>query len=442
MPLPSQSSRGGSGIGPGGGSRGFVYKRKRRGGSRVPVPVRWVGSALAFAAAIWLAWSLMTSGQVDSEGEPRQDPAPRQGAGGEAQSRAPGLDAPSRPLVIDQGTGTSTNTSTARTARVPDGGVSPTQGAGLLGNALREPSNTANRGTGPGGTGNTTGQRPEGTRGQSASPAPATTLPSVEVSRLARAAISDAKDRLSANDPLGARATLNAALSTVGRDGPDAGALRAELMALNDDLVFGPRIVKGDPIVEAYVVQSGDALSRIASREKLMTHWKLIQRVNRLSSPNTIRVGQSLKLVRGPFHAIVDKSDYRLDLYHGPASQPSLWTYVTSFPVGLGEDDSTPAGRFVVRMNSKLENPAWVNPRNPSERYAADDPKNPIGEFWVGIDGLGDDAVHTGLGLHGTIEPESIGRQMSMGCVRLGADDVAIVYEMLAEGESLVTIVE
>lgn len=190
------------------------------------------------------------------------------------------------------------------------------------------------------------------------------------------------------------------------------------------------------------MVQPGDALSRIASREKLMTHWKLIQRVNRLNSPNTIRVGQSLKLVRGPFHAIVDKSDYRLDVYHGPAGQPSLWTYVTSFPVGLGEDDSTPSGRFVVRTNSKLENPAWVNPRNPAERYAGDDPDNPIGEFWVGIDGLGDDAVHTGLGLHGTIEPESIGMQRSMGCIRLGADDVAIVYEMLAEGESLVTIVE
>lgn len=257
MPLPSQSSRGGSGIGPGGGSRGFVYKRKRRGGSRFPLPARLVGGAIALAAAIWLAWSLMSAGQVDSEGEPREDPAPTQGPGGEAQTRAPGGDGRSRPLVIDQGTGsTTTNASTTRTARVPDGGVSPTQGAGLLGTALREPVSNRSRGAEAGGQGGTDRALPQGQGAAPTTPTPTpsptptpTPTASVEVSKLARAAIGEAKDRLAANDPLGARATLNAALSTVGRDGPDAGALRAELMSLNDDLVFGPRIVKEDALV-------------------------------------------------------------------------------------------------------------------------------------------------------------------------------------------------
>ncbi|MBZ0171525.1 MAG: L,D-transpeptidase, partial [Phycisphaerales bacterium] len=60
--------------------------------------------------------------------------------------------------------------------------------------------------------------------------------------------------------------------------------------------------------------------------------------------------------------------------------------------------------------------------------------------FWIGLDGLGDAVAYAGYGLHGTIEPDSIGRQRSMGCVRLRPDDIALIYECLSEGESLVQI--
>jgi hypothetical protein len=36
--------------------------------------------------------------------------------------------------------------------------------------------------------------------------------------------------------------------------------------------------------------------------------------------------------------------------------------------------------------------------------------------------------------MHGTVEPESIGRDKSLGCVRLIADDVATVWETLGDG--------
>ncbi|HIB01258.1 MAG TPA: hypothetical protein EYO31_05085 [Phycisphaerales bacterium] len=42
--------------------------------------------------------------------------------------------------------------------------------------------------------------------------------------------------------------------------------------------------------------------------------------------------------------------------------------------------------------------------------------------------------------MHGTIAPETIGTQASMGCIRMGADEVAQVYEMLSEGVSIVEI--
>jgi lipoprotein-anchoring transpeptidase ErfK/SrfK len=65
---------------------------------------------------------------------------------------------------------------------------------------------------------------------------------------------------------------------------------------------------------------------------------------------------------------------------------------------------------------------------------------NPIGERWIGLEGVGDAAGYAGYGLHGTIEPSSIGREMSMGCVRMRDADIELVYELLGEQVSVVRI--
>jgi len=225
----------------------------------------------------------------------------------------------------------------------------------------------------------------------------------------------------------------------------DKPALRESLTAINDTLLFSPTIASGDPLVDRYVVRPGDALSRIASATGANVDWRFIQRINRISDPRRIRVGQTLKIVRGPFHAVVDKSDYRMDLFatvpDASAGEPGL-VYVRSFPVGLGELDSTPTGEWIVRRGSKLVNPNWTNPRT-GERYDKDDPENPIGERWIGLEGTSPEtAALSGYGIHGTIEPSSIGQQRSMGCVRLLDDDVELTYELLEEGVSRVAIVD
>ena len=198
-------------------------------------------------------------------------------------------------------------------------------------------------------------------------------------------------------------------------------------------------IAYDDPYVLSYKVQPGDSLSRIASRNGLKTNWRLIQRINGISRPDRLRVGQTIKLVKGPFHAEVDKSGYRLDLYLG---QGQSQVFVRSFSVGLGAFDSTPTGVFRVRPGSKLINPPWTNPRT-GEYFEPDDPRNPIGEHWLGLEGIEARTkdLH-GNGIHGTIEPSSIGACESMGCVRLLDDDVALLYETLTEGNSTVAIRE
>ncbi len=251
----------------------------------------------------------------------------------------------------------------------------------------------------------------------------------------------DAAQRLVAqNDRVGARKLLSQTLLGANITHTQAQYLRDELTIINNQLLFSPVVDPNDPMAEIYTIKSGDSLSKIAARRELATHWKLIARINQIADPSKIRLGQNIKLIRGPFHAIVHKSAHRLDIFHGSPADPDSWLYIKSFDVGLGSNDGTPVGEFVVSAN-KLENPGWVNPRDAREQYSPDDPDNPIGEYWIGITGIGQYSSLTSLGLHGTIDPSSIGSDESMGCVRLADGDIDVVYELLTEHISRVLIV-
>ena len=244
-------------------------------------------------------------------------------------------------------------------------------------------------------------------------------------------------DLLARNKPLEARRALSRALLSGSLDEFESDRTREQLRALNDRLVFSPEIVENDPYTQAYIVQPNEFLSTIVKDQGLAVDWRFILRINGIREARNVRAGQRLKLISGPFHAVIDKSAYRLDLYLGRA--PNL-VYVASYPVGLGEFNSTPTGLFQVRVNSKLIDPGWTNPRT-RQYYASKDPQNPIGERWIGLQGVDEhNRDLAGYGIHGTIQPESIGRQSSMGCIRMLPGDVEIVYEVLVEGASTIEI--
>lgn len=422
MSLPSQTAR----SSPAG--RTFSYRKRRR---RPPLIVLAVGVTAAVLLIILGVYMFGPGKDIEPRQASANDgvdslltaPLPPHDAGPEAPTKN---NPDGGPLVITQGDTRDDNA--ADEPPSPD----PTE-------SLRPPPPLHDRGILDGAL--TDGSAPTQPPASTASPATGTGDLN-DPARAIRMYLDAADGLIAQNDPLAARQALWDAMRVPGLDELELSVLRGRLGSMNEDLVFGPTYIAGDPLSELYTVKPGDALSRIARAQKVHTHWRLIQRVNRLSSPERIRVGQKLKLVRGPFHAIVDKSDFRLDLFRGETEKPETWVYIRSFEVGLGEGNSTPIGHFLVRPDSKLENPAWVNPRNPAEKYAGDDPANPIGEFWIGLEGLGDAAAYAGYGLHGTIDPASIGESRSMGCVRLLPDDIALLYECLVEGESLVQIRE
>ena len=239
---------------------------------------------------------------------------------------------------------------------------------------------------------------------------------------------------LAATEPVKARALLSQALlgGTLGpaesRQASDA------LQRLSALLFMTPVFNVNDTACFQYTVQSGDSLERIVRRNKLGCDWRLVARMNNIKRPEAIAVGKRLKLPRGPFSAVVSKRDYRIDLCTGIGSDRIV---IASLPVGLGAADGTPVGRFRVKPGSKLINPEWTHPVT-GQRYEADDPANPIGEHWLGLEGIeGKNASLLGYGIHGTIENDSIGQNMSLGCVRLLKDDVAVAWEALGDGSEV-----
>jgi LysM repeat protein len=216
----------------------------------------------------------------------------------------------------------------------------------------------------------------------------------------------------------------------------DADTIRSTLASVNEQLIFSGDAIAHDPLTEYYTVRPGDTLGEIAPHYKIP--YQFVELINDVDA-RRLRADQKIKLVKGPFHARVSKRDYRMDLYLNGSN--GLPIYVMSVPVGLGEGDSTPVGKWRIKQGSKVVNPDWRNPRT-GEYFAADDPKNPIGEYWLALEGIDETTEGIkGYGIHGTIDADSIGDQRSMGCIRLRDQDIQLMFKMLTGGQSTVEIV-
>ncbi|MGR3300864.1 MAG: L,D-transpeptidase family protein [Candidatus Scalindua sp.] len=184
--------------------------------------------------------------------------------------------------------------------------------------------------------------------------------------------------------------------------------IKDKLDELNEELVFS-KTPSPDAII--YVVRPGDSLIRIASQ--FNTNYEFIVRINN-KHRTSIRVGERLKILKGNVTVLVDKSDYTLTLLLDGH-------FIKQYPVGTGKSDRTPEGKFVV--DNKLINPVWYSPDG---IYQFGDPKNVLGTRWIGFE---DKEGLYGYGIHGTADPDSIGKEMSNGCIRLKNEDVEDLFD-------------
>ena len=246
-----------------------------------------------------------------------------------------------------------------------------------------------------------------------------------------------ADQRLADGDPVGGRALLSRLLFSpdLKLSASDATVIRNRLTEVNQKLVFSPEVFANDPLAERHVVQSGELLASIGVKYKVP--YQLLEIVNNMKARN-LQADRPIKVIRGPIHARVLKHQFLMDLYaYGTDGLP---VYLNSFRVGLGQDDKTPVGQWALTKGEKVVNPDWRDDLT-NEYYPSNDPKNPIGEFWMAIHGTDDNTKSkTGFGIHGTIEPDSIGTQASRGCIRLADDDIEKLFYMLTELGSTVEI--
>ena len=263
-------------------------------------------------------------------------------------------------------------------------------------------------------------------------PAPNNADPAVSAKALA-----EGKAQLDAGNLLGGRTILNEALVGGKLTNEDIQSAKDLIAQANEVLIFSPRRFPEDPYQTAYNIQPGDRPVRFAY--KFDTTWEFIARVNGIKDARRLRQGQTLKIIKGPFHAVVSKTTFMVDLYLGsPGDKGSL--YVRSYPCGLGRSGSTPTGTWMLQPAGKLKNPKWWGTGDEPAKEA-DDPQNPLGEFWMGLVGTDGDALgKEGFGIHGTIDPDSIGKEMSHGCIRLVNDNVERLYEVLIDGKSTVIV--
>ncbi len=182
-----------------------------------------------------------------------------------------------------------------------------------------------------------------------------------------------------------------------------------KLEDINMKLLFSQVLT---PKSALYEIKPGDTLTKIAKEFKTTTD--LIMKSNNLAD-GKIFPGRKIKVWTSLFSILIDKSQNTLIL---KSDEEVIKTYVVS----TGKNNSTPVGNF--RITNKLINPTWFKA---GAVFPAGSPENVLGSRWLGFD-------LPSYGIHGTTEPQTLGKQVTQGCVRMLNAEVEEVYSIVAVG--------
>lgn len=178
------------------------------------------------------------------------------------------------------------------------------------------------------------------------------------------------------------------------------------------------------PAVEVKV-QRGDSLTAIRKRvirgrKDLKICTGLIAATNGIGG--YLQPGDVLRVPTDPVNVIVDL-DARVVLYRHGDEVVQVWE------CGIGRPGHpTPIGEFTV--GDKIEKPAHTVLQLP---YG--DAGNLLGSRWMA---LLRDGRKTSYGFHGTPDPDGVGGEVSLGCVRMRNHEVEELFEILPMGSRVV----
>jgi lipoprotein-anchoring transpeptidase ErfK/SrfK len=128
---------------------------------------------------------------------------------------------------------------------------------------------------------------------------------------------------------------------------------------------------------------------------------------------------------------IVDKP------HHGVLVYDAANRVIAFYPASIGSTQKpAPSGRFTVRSiaydPTYSYNPAYgfkeQSARQPVKIAAG--PNNPVGLVWIGLSAKG-------YGIHGTPDPDKVGKTQSHGCIRLTNWDALALAKLVGKGTSI-----
>lgn len=191
--------------------------------------------------------------------------------------------------------------------------------------------------------------------------------------------------------------------------------IQSDLENINIKILFSPVITEDS---FQYEIKPNDTLSKIAKNYN--TTVELLKKSNGLKS-DIIVPKRTLKVTKGKFNILVDKSQNLLFLKN---SNEIIKTY----RVSTGIDNSTPVGRF--KIEEKLLSPLWYKV---GAVVPPDSPDYELGKYWMGI------SVQ-GYGIHGSNDPDSIGRHITKGCIRMLNENIEELYAIVPSGAEVVIV--
>jgi LysM repeat protein len=207
-------------------------------------------------------------------------------------------------------------------------------------------------------------------------------------------------------------------------DNPQLGDAEQQQLCSLLDQIAGTVIYSTKDLLEPpYEVQPGDRLEDIGQRYNVP--WQLLGKINGIGDPQSLRPGDRLKIVRGPFEAIIHLERRQLTLMLNGA-------YAGRFAIGVGHDHPPHEGQYMVI--NKMVNP----PYNGIDRnIPGGDPNNPLGDRWMGL-GAGPSSEE-GYGIHGTnsTDPSALARPDLAGCIAMGPHDADDLFDILSIGSRI-----
>jgi len=205
--------------------------------------------------------------------------------------------------------------------------------------------------------------------------------------------------------------------------------IKNRLGELNKKLIFSSFPTPDSTI---YTVKPGDNITNISKRYKVETGsgeiaLGHIRRINGLKTHN-IFPNDKLKVLTGQILAYVNKTNLTLTLYINN-------DFIKEYRISVGDPTKncdTPAGTYTI--GTKTIHPTWYKKTEDGrkEEVPYGDKRNVLGTRWMAF------KESPALGIHGTTMPETIGKKISNGCVRMYNADVEEVYDLISEGARVV----